>query len=641
MVKKKELFLFLLLFLLGIFFIYVYDNIKKAKDDIFNRIEKHQIEQISHVLKNIEKDILDSSEIKKPEDLLYVFENGSIREDYEHIISLMLTSNVKYAYILYKDEKDRFRFLLDASKIDKANFYQKLDVSSSEYTTIYRTKKPQIIKQQDMENLYLTYLYPIIANDTVVGLFSIDVTTNIQEIILESIEPLETFFIILIILIILLMIMTVMQLFHYFVTRKKIFTDPLTKTFNRNYFEEISPMININNYSIAMLDLDKFKIINDTYGHDAGDYVLSQTAKIFKKSLRESDILIRYGGEEFLVLINNRNKVKSSLNICERIKENISNELFIFEGNEMQVRVSIGLHMHPGLEKNIQEAIKIADKMLYKAKKNGRNQIVCYDEKSQNNIASSAKNIGFVKQALNEDRITCFYQPIYCQSCNTIYKYEALVRIINTDGSIVSPMQFLPQLKHTNIHYKLTQKILLLVFEKFKNNDKHVSININFSDLVNNDIENTIVNYLQNNPTLASRITFEILESDEIVNIKLFKSKISLLQSLDAKVSIDDFGSGYSNFKTILDIEANYLKIDGSLIKNIDISEKDFKVVKSIIHFAKQANMKIIAEYVHSKEVYDKLLDLDLDYLQGYYIAEPKAALLEVDELFKEVKKTS
>ena len=329
MVKKKELFLFLLLFLLTMFFIYIYGDIKKAKKDIFERIEKNQINQISYVLRNIERDILESSEIKTSKDLLSIFKNENTREDYEHIISLMLTSNVKYAYILYKDEKDRFRFLLDASKTDKANFYQKFDVSNSKYITIYRTKKPQVIKQHDIENLYLTYLYPIVSNNKVVGLFNIDITTNIQKIILDSIKPLETFFVVLIIFVLLLMIMTIMQLFHYFVTRKKIFTDPLTQTFNRNYFQEISPMLNLQHYSIAMLDLDKFKVINDTYGHKTGDYVLSQAAKTFKDLIRSSDILIRYGGEEFLLLIYNRFQDESPLDMCERIKNGISKKLYI------------------------------------------------------------------------------------------------------------------------------------------------------------------------------------------------------------------------------------------------------------------------------------------------------------------------
>jgi diguanylate cyclase (GGDEF)-like protein len=379
MVKKKELFLFLLLFLLGLFFIYVYGEIKKAKEDVFERIENNQIEQISYVLKNIEKDILGSSDIKNSENLRSLFSDKIAREKYEHIISLMLTSNVKYAYILYKDDKDRFRFLLDASETDKASFYQKFDVSSSEYTAVYRTKKPQVIKQHDIENLYLTYLYPIISNNAVIGIFSIDVTTNIQKIILESIKPLETFFVILIIFVLLLMIMTIMQLFHYFITRKRIFTDSLTKTFNRNYLEEMSSILNLQQYSIAMLDLDRFKAINDIYGHKTGDYVLAQASKIFKSSIRASDILIRYGGEEFLLLIHKRCESESAIDICERIKNNIANEFFLYDSHEIKVQVSIGLHQHPALEKNLQEAIKIADKMLYIAKKNGRNRVACYD----------------------------------------------------------------------------------------------------------------------------------------------------------------------------------------------------------------------------------------------------------------------
>lgn len=635
MVKKREFGIFFLLFMLGLFFAYIYNDITKTKDDIFKRIQNHQIEQIFHILQNIERDILDTSEITTTDELFSMFSKEYVRAEYEHIISLMLTSNVKYVYILYRDEDGKFRFLLDASKTDKANFNQKFDVETKEYDAVYKTKKPQIIQQNDIENLYLTYLYPIINNGEVIGVFNIDITTNIQKIILESIKPLETFFVVLIIFVLLLMAMTVMQIFHYFVTRKKIFTDPLTKTFNRNYLEETVPLINLSHYSLAMLDLDKFKIINDTYGHKAGDYVLSQASKVFKDSIRDSDILVRYGGEEFLLLINNRSKTKSDQDICERLRKNVQKEHFLYDTHEINVSVSIGLHKYPHLEKNLQEAIKIADKMLYIAKKSGRNRVVCYDEKANREDFSSSADISFVKEAIDEDRIICHYQPIYDYRHTRIFKYEALVRIVTRDGKIVPPLAFLPQIKETNIHYKLTQRILLVVFEAFRHNNKLVSINMNFSDLINPDIEETIIKNLRDDQHLASRVTFEILESDEIDDIELFKQKINLLHSLKAKVSIDDFGSGYSNFKTIIDVEANFLKIDGSLVKNIDVNAKDFKVVKSIIHFAKQSNMQTIAEFVHSKEVYDKLLMLDIDFMQGYYISEPKNYLAESDELFK------
>ncbi|MCD6172226.1 MAG: EAL domain-containing protein, partial [Sulfurimonas sp.] len=319
--------------------------------------------------------------------------------------------------------------------------------------------------------------------------------------------------------------------------------------------------------------------------------------------------------------------------ICEGIRKNISNNKFIYDYNEIQVHISIGIHEHPHLEKNLNEAIKIADKMLYIAKSKGRNRVINYID-SKKDIHVKSKNLNFVKDAIEENRVTCLFQPIYNYHNKTILKYEALVRIIDKHGEIISPIFFLEDLKHTNIHYKLTQRILFIIFEKFKDNDKHVSINLNFSDLINEDIENTIVDTFKKNPDLASRVTIEILESDEIKNIPLFKEKIELMHLYCAQVSIDDFGSGYSNFKTILDIEANFLKIDGSLIKNIDTNEKDFKVVKSIIHFAREANMKTIAEFVHSQDVYEKLLPLDLDYMQGYYISKPSPTLLDVKELF-------
>ncbi|DAB27780.1 MAG TPA: GGDEF-domain containing protein, partial [Sulfurimonas sp. UBA10385] len=544
-------------------------------------------------------------------------------------------SNIKYAYILYKDDRDKFRFILDASKIDKANFYQKFDVNETEYINIYTTKKPQIIKQKEIENLYITVLHPIIVDNEVIGIFSVDMTSDIQKTILKSIKPLETFFIILIIFILLLMIMTIMQIFHYFITRRKIFTDSLTRTFNRNYLEDMSSILNLTHYSLAMLDLDKFKMINDTYGHKGGDYILFAASKVFKNSIRDSDILVRYGGEEFLLLINNRGANESTLDICKRLKNSISKERFFYDGHEIKMTVSIGLHKHPYLEKNLQEAIKKADEVLYLAKRNGRNRIEIYDEKIANESSFSSKNISFVKEALDEDRVVCYYQPIYDYNSGEIYKYEALVRIVAKDNTIVGPYEFLPQIKNTNIHYKLTQRILHVVFEEIKRSKKDISVNINFSDLANKDIEESIVKHLKSNPDLASKVTFEILESSEVDDAKLFKEKTNLIHALGAKVSIDDFGSGYSNFKTIIDIEANYLKIDGSLIKNIDVNIKDYKVVKSIIHFAAQSNMKTIAEFVHSKEVFDKLVELNVDYMQGFYISTPKATLIEKEELFR------
>ena len=539
---------------------------------------------------------------------------------------MLNTDEVKYIYILQKDDKGRFRFLLDASRDDKAHFYQKFDVNNKKYVDLYKTKHAQIIDQTDIKSLYLTYLYPIIIDNNIIAIASIDISTKFKSDIAKSMTSFKILFKYLIFLIFLVIAIMTTYIFYYYLSRKKLFTDPLTKVFNRNYMQEIKLSLNLNNYAVAMIDLDRFKTVNDTYGHKAGDYVLAQSAKIIKNSLRDNDILIRFGGEEFLLLLYVRGNTKSAIAISERVRENIAKFDFIFENQEILMSASVGLNLHPSESKYLNEAIKIADKKLYIAKQNGRNQVVSSlsDNEPQLLENTQIKDIDFVKRAINENRVVCYFQPIYDVRKNNIIKHEALVRIIDINGTVISPFFFLPYIQYTNIHFKLTKRILQICFEAVKVTKNPISINVNYSDLINKDIESFIVNYLKSNKDLASKITFEILETDEITNIELFIQKITILHSMGCSISIDDFGSGYSNFKTVLDMEANYLKIDGTLVKNIDKDEKSYKVVKNIIQFAKDSEMKIIAEFVHSKEVYDKLIELDVDYVQGFYISEPK-----------------
>lgn len=635
MVKRKEIFLFIILIMLGGLMIYIYDYIKEAKVEMFDKIEKDKINQVVDIYNNIKTTTMKEENILSADDMFNFLSKKENRIAQEKKIATLLSPSIKYIYLLMRDKKGRFRYLLDASKIDKANFYQKFDVDSPKYDLVYKIKQPQVIRHEDIENLCLTYLYPLIIDNNVVAILSFDITNYLKQDIDSLIKPLESFFIILMIFIILLILMTTVQVIHYFVTRKKIFTDPLTQLFNRNYLQEIIPMLNLEHYSIAMLDLDRFKSINDTYGHKAGDYILSQSSQIFKNSIRDTDILIRYGGEEFLLFIYHRDESNIAIEVCERVRKNISKNLYKFDTNDIKMSVSIGIHKKPYLEKSINEAIKKADKMLYIAKSEGRNKVIAFED---NMVLEDEKSydIDFVKEAILDDRVICHYQPIYDYNSNKIIKYEALVRIKDKNGDIIYPMSFLPNLKHTNIHYKLTQRILSLIFDKFESTNKSVSINLSFLDLINKDIENTINDRLKKNLEFSKRITFEILESDEIENLELFKEKIKFIHSLGSKVSVDDFGSGYSNFRTVLDIEADYLKIDGSLIKNIDKNDKDFKVVKSIIHFAKVSDMLTIAEFVHSKDVYDKLKMLDLDYMQGYYISKPIEKLATNEDLFQD-----
>ena len=610
---------------------YLFYAVYNTKEELSINLQNKFIENAKYLSINM-KNLLKS----KISNNLYetLKENPLLREDLEASLSLFLTPTFQYAYVLYKDKNGRYRYLLDGSKKDKGEFNEPLSVNKLKWDKTYNSSKSEVIIQNNLESLYGTFLQAIIYNGKTSAIIAIDFSTKLPTSITKVIKPVSIIFLYLFVALGLIIIILVWQTLLNIKTKKQSITDSLTTLYNRNYLNEIQSSIDLQNYSIVMLDLDKFKIVNDTYGHKAGDYVLQKSSEILKNSIRSNDIAIRYGGEEFLLLLYTRDNKKSGLQICERIRNDIEKYKFHYDGNDILVTISIGLNKTPVEQKNFNDAVKIADQKLYLSKNSGRNKItsslvVDIDKKITDN-----RDINFVKQAILDDRVICYFQVIYNHKNNKIVKYESLVRIIDIDGNLVLPNSFLPNITYTTIHFKMTQIILNKSFEMALNNNKSISINLNYSDLINRDIEDLIVKKLKESEKLASLITFEILESEEISNIELFKEKIALLHSLHATISIDDFGSGFSNFRTVLDIEADYLKIDATLIKNIDKSMKDYTVVKNIILFAKDANMKTIAEYVHSQEVFNKLIDLGVDYMQGFYISKPNKDLINEEKLF-------
>jgi len=627
MVKKSDFFLIAILTSFALFFVYLYFYINHTQQDMKNQIIKNKITHMTNVFSHIEKQILKT---KGSQDLVIALKDKKTRDILETQLTQMLSKNIKYVYFLFLDNNGKFRFLLDGSCEDRARFYQKFDPLNKQiYQDVYKTASVKTMFQKDMENLSMTILYPVKQDGKVIGILSMDMTTGLQDDITRMIEPLKNFFVVLIVFIFLLISVAIVQLFRYFKTRKQLFNDPLTNVFNRNYLQEVAPSLNLSHYSLAMFDLDRFKVVNDTYGHKMGDIVLQECAMLFKNNIRDSDILIRYGGEEFILLINKRGENDNSFEVCNRILKKISKYIIRYDDNEVVMTLSIGLYQDLKNESNIIEAIKKADAMLYLAKQRGRNQIVKYSDNIANITTTNKKGVDDVKSALNEDRIVCYFQPIVDAKSLKILKYEALVRMLSKSKDIIYPNDFLPYIKHTNIHYKLTKKILEICFDKFSKNDKLVSINLSFLDLLNQDVVELIVERLTKDKSLASRITFEILESDEIEDIEIFTKKIQILHKLGSKIAIDDFGSGYSNFKAVLDVKADFLKIDGTLIKDMANDEKVFKVVKNIILFAKDSDMKTIAEFVATKEILDSLKKLDVDYLQGFYLAKPSADIIE------------
>jgi len=231
-----------------------------------------------------------------------------------------------------------------------------------------------------------------------------------------------------------------------------------------------------------------------------------------------------------------------------------------------------------------------------------------------------------IKNALNDDRIVPFYQAIYNTKTKKIEKYECLVRLIGKDGKVYSPFYFLDIAKKSRQYLLITKKVIEKSFEYFKDKDFEFSINLTLEDIIDKNMREFILKKLHEY-NIGHKVVFEIVESEEIVDFDEINEFIANVRELGCKIAIDDFGSGYSNFAYLIKLKADYIKIDGSLIKDILTNKNSEEIVSTIINFSKKQGFKTIAEFVSSKELFDKISELGIDYVQGYYIGEPKKTI--------------
>jgi EAL domain-containing protein (putative c-di-GMP-specific phosphodiesterase class I) len=233
-----------------------------------------------------------------------------------------------------------------------------------------------------------------------------------------------------------------------------------------------------------------------------------------------------------------------------------------------------------------------------------------------------------IKSALQEDRIVPYFQPIYDTQTQKVVKYEVLVRLIQKDGKVLSPFHFLEVSEKIKLYSKITEVMIRKTFAYFAHNGLSFSLNLSFSDMLNEKTRNYLFEKMQEY-NIASQLTIEILETQEYQEDKIITKFIEEVYAHGANIAIDDFGSGYANFEHITTIKSDYIKIDGSLIKKIDSDKNTRLIVETIVSFAKKLNKKIVAEFVHNKEVYIIVKSLGIDWVQGYYFSEPLAEVLE------------
>jgi len=401
--------------------------------------------------------------------------------------------------------------------------------------------------------------------------------------------------------------------------------DTLTNLKSR---DTIKKVIQVNkDYLCVVVNLDNFSEINDFYGGDYGDLVLIQTAKRLLAAFMGSDIF-RLQGDEFAILkmLPSRYDKMQYEDIVKNKLKSIFEEPFIFDETDIHMTSTAGVSI--GNYDNLRDA----NLALKHAKLNNIN-FAMFNPKMLNRFSNFAKNKKMacdIKEAIKKDNIIPYYQPIIDNNTRKVVKYEALARLIK-DDEVVPPGAFIDISKKIKYYHNITRAIIEKSFDNFgQNMDIGVSINLTIEDISNVRTFNIIIDMLSKN-IFNQNITFELVETDGIEDFDMFDKFVKTIRKLGAKISIDDFGTGYSNFTYLAKIEPDYLKIDGSLIKNI-ISTKDYDVVKTIINFAKMYNIKTVAEYVENEEIYILVKELGIDYSQGYYFSKP----LAIDELKKE-----
>lgn len=398
---------------------------------------------------------------------------------------------------------------------------------------------------------------------------------------------------------------------------KNLLEDFLTKEGNRfKLFEDIKKL---KKPSLALVDIIRFSEINDFYGDKVGDIVLKSVAKTIKELIKKNYTMYRIYSDEFGILADNEDKAEFIKNI-KLICNHLATYPIKIRNKEIYIQMSYSISFEE--KKSLSKTANLIKKYTKTNK-----DIVIYDKNLQIEKIYE-KNIIWIiklKKAIEEDRIVPYYQSIFNIKTNRVEKYEALVRLID-EGNPVSPYYFLDIAKRSGQYLELTQKMIKKSFEYFVDKKQDFSINLTIEDIKSKSISLFIMEILERYD-IASRVVFEIVESEGIEDFNEINNFIDKVKGLGCKIAIDDFGSGYSNFEYLIKLNADYIKIDGSLIKDILIKKSNEEIVITIVDFAKRQGFKTIAEFVSSKEIFDKVKELGIDYAQGYYIHEPSATI--------------
>lgn len=401
---------------------------------------------------------------------------------------------------------------------------------------------------------------------------------------------------------------------------KQIYTHFLSGLPNRNKLLEDT--ISYKFKQMALLNIDKFQQFNDIYGEEIGNIAINMSAQFLKNNLDDDTNLYHLGGDEFVIAMKNASNFNQSIFI-EQIEDLLSayeKEDFIYDSKKFNLIMSAGIAFH-----GTKKMLAYADMALKDAKKRNIQLSVFNDDRELERIhQDDLECLKKLKYAFETENVISYFQPILAiQDNKKVTKYESLVRIRTDLGKIIPPFNFIKVAKKNRLYEKLTTCILNNTLSTISRYKIPCSLNISMDDIENIHTLEMLYSRLSEFE-LNHLLTIELLETEEFKDYEVVLDFCTHIRSYGIKIALDDFGAGYSNFSHILKLPIDFIKIDASLISNIDRDSHSVIMVETIVGLAKKLNIETIAEFVASQEILNVVKNLGVDYAQGYHIGKPE-----------------
>jgi len=414
--------------------------------------------------------------------------------------------------------------------------------------------------------------------------------------------------------------------------------DDLTGLLNRRRLEQVLELTltHVRNFkttsALFYLDVDRFKVLNDAEGHEAGDSLLVQLANELRSHFSVSETLVRIGSDEFAILVDNVEDADKAMQIAEKLRLLFDGYSFEHRHSQYHLSASIGVKFIDNMEvQTAGDVLAQANQACYTAKKRGRNRahLYCPQDTEMHTLRQNVEWAPRIRAALQQERFLLEYQPIFSIETGEVSHYECLIRMKGEDNALFYPNDFIPVAETMGLIHHIDLWVVNHAFDMIYTLPEHLSLTINLSGniFLDQKLFPLIEKKLKETGIDPKRIIFEITETAAISNFDQTKDMVLRIRTLGCHFALDDFGAGFNSYSYLKQFPVDILKIDGSFITNLENDSVDQLLVKSMIDIAHGLGKKTVAEFVERQSTMDLLTSYGVDYIQGYLLGKPQSSL--------------